>query len=102
MKKNFMKKIAALITAASMAASLGTAAFAANYDGTGIKINVDGVNVSPAKVEGVYSVKVDYTVSDGVTNNIGVTMVPAIVINVDIVKNLFALDSMNGIFAVLT
>lgn len=72
MKKNFMKKIAALITAASMAASLGTAAFAANYDGTGIKI--DGVNVSPTEEEGVYSVKVDYTVSDGVTNGIGVTM----------------------------
>ncbi len=72
MKKNLFKKVAAFVTAASMVASLGTVAFAANYDGTGIKIT--NVNYQKAKVAGEYDVTVSYLVDEGVTNDIGVTM----------------------------
>lgn len=77
MKKNLFKKVAAFVTAASMVASLGTVAFAANYDGTGIKItNVtyDKTVVDGKVVPGEYDVTVSYTVDEGVKNDIGVTM----------------------------
>lgn len=78
MKKNLFKKVAALVTATSMIASLGTVAFAENYSGNGINItNVNAqkaVNNDGAVVDGVYDVTVSYEVADGVTNAIGVTM----------------------------
>ncbi len=72
MKKNLFKKVAAFVTAASMVASLGTVAFADNYYESGIKIT--NVNYQSAKVAGEYDVTVSYLVDDGVTNDIGVTM----------------------------
>ena len=72
MKKNLFKKVAAFVTAASMVASLGTVAFADNYYESGIKIT--NVNYQRADVAGEYDVTVSYSVDEGVTNDIGVTM----------------------------
>lgn len=78
MKKNLFKKVAALVTATSMIASLGTVAFAENYSGTGINITSvnaqKAVNNDGAVVDGVYDVTVSYEVANDVTNAIGVTM----------------------------
>ncbi len=78
MKKNLFKKVAALVTATSMIASLGTVAFAENYSGTDINITSvnaqKAVNNDGAVVDGVYDVTVSYEVAYGVTNAIGVTM----------------------------
>ena len=78
MKKNLFKKVAAFVTAASMVASLGTVAFADNYYERGIKItNVTydkAVTDDGKVVPGEYDVTVSYSVDEGVTNEIGVTM----------------------------
>ena len=73
MKKNLFKKVAAFVTAASMVASLGTVAFADNYYKSGIKID-EVTYEEVAGVPGEYDVTVKYSVNEGVTNDIGITM----------------------------
>lgn len=77
MKKGFIKKFAAVFTAATMLSSLGTAAFAANYNGTGVEIksvNVVQATKDGSNIDDVFDITVSYELGAGVTNSIGVTM----------------------------
>lgn len=71
-QNNLLKKVGSVVTTAAMLASLGTTGFAAAVIQNG-DLGITDVTVSQVGTSPVYDVTVQYN-TEGVTNNIGVTM----------------------------